>query len=93
MHKVIEKQKKKKKTGSAYRIVRSSTIYTAKFSQKTQKIFHYFQLITEMLHRAQPQDENKKSVHLVSAPEASGKKKNTRLPCRERPIIHKFILR
>lgn len=27
-----------------------------------------------MLHRAQPQDENKKSVHLVSAPEASGKK-------------------
>lgn len=70
MRKVNEKAEK---TGSAYRIVRSSTIYTAKmFSKNTKKIFHYFQLITEMLHRAQPRDENQKSVHLVSAPEASG---------------------
>lgn len=61
MHKVKQKAEK---TGSAYRIVRSRTIYTAKLSQKTQKIFHYFQLITEMLHRAQPQDEKKKRAYI-----------------------------
>lgn len=34
MHKESERKKKRKKTGSVYRIVKSSTIYTASF--KTQ---------------------------------------------------------